>query len=140
LSIFSESLASSKYESNIVIKIGSTYFAQKDVSGVSIDAENIGLVLDANINPEKYDILNAKTNVSGSSFSLLDKDGIVTEYLGESLNYWIDEDVSIYVGFSNVGLDFSAYELIATGKIKGYTKKPNAYSFKVYNTLSDLLK
>lgn len=69
---FNDKLEKRKYESNIVIKIGSVYYSQKQPdSGLKIDENKVGIVLNVSVSPVKYDILRSSTPITTINFGLL---------------------------------------------------------------------
>jgi len=141
MTTFANKVIKRKFESNVVVKVGTQYFSQRQPdSGLSIPAAHIGLVLDASITPTSLEITNAKTSVSSMTFSLLDKDAIITDYIIQENDAWINREVYIYIGTVNCSCSFSSYKLLKIAKIKSYSKVANAYNFTTYDPTSDLIK
>jgi hypothetical protein len=127
---FQSKLSKLKYETNVIVSINGVYYSQKTPdSGVNILTEHIGIVSDVSISGVSVDILKAKTSVGNVSFSLLDKNGLISEEVSQSYDSWINRTVKIYLGFINCSCSFSNYKLLSTTLIKSYDKTANEYKF-----------
>lgn len=140
MTIFSKKIAKRKFEVNIVIRVGTMYFTLREPdSGLLIPVEHVGLVLDASITPTTFDITKAKTSISNMNFSLLDKNNIITDYIMQSEDSWIDRDVWIYLGAVNCSCSFTSYALLKKTKIKSFKKIANGYDFQTVDLTASLL-
>lgn len=127
---FNDEVIKLSTQANIVLKIGSDYFAQYEVdSGLSVDADKLGLIIAAKINSVKVDIRNVRTPIGNLDFSLLDKDGSISEYIMQTEGNLLEERVELYYGFITGSYDFADYKKLADVKIKSIKKVANAYSF-----------
>lgn len=100
-----------KYTGNVVIKIGDfNYFAIRlPDSGLNIQSPHRNSVASLTLNPTSIDIRKVTTTISSFSFRILDKDGIITSLVGGNAEDLIGAEVRIYLGRSNVDMDFSDY-------------------------------
>ncbi len=124
-----------KYIQNIVILINGTYFAKRQPdSGLSIASPYDGMVVTMKVNPATIDIRKVNTTVSGCTFSLLDKDGIVSALVAGNAANLIGQDVTIWVGRSRRNSsfeanDFAGYLQLPITKIRKATHDDNTYEF-----------
>jgi len=115
---------------NLVLKIDSVYFAQRDVdSGLSVDADKIGLMRTVKISGNSVDIRKVKTSLSTLTFSLIDKDGVISIFLMSKDDNYLEKTVELYAGFTTGSFDFSDYRQFAKTKLKSISKTANSYSF-----------
>ncbi len=126
-----DQIGEKKYTANVVVKISDDlYFAiRQPDSGLSIASPYAGAVVSLILNPTTIDIQKVTTTISSFSFRLLDVAGTITALvLGDASNL-IGQEVRIYLGRSNVGMDFADYfELPLTYIIK-VDHVDNSYSF-----------
>ena len=134
-------LAKNQFQGNIVIEINGARYSQYQVdSGIVIDSDKIGLVESTNISGDKVDVRSVKTSISTASFSLLDKNGLITAAVGADSTGWIDKEIKIYFGFITGSFDWSDYTLLTTAILKNRSKKPNFWDFKAKEATSLLKK
>lgn len=127
---FLTELDKNQFAGNVVLKIGSTYFSQHAIdSGLAVDADKIGLILNVSINGVTLDLRDVKSPISTLDFSLLDKEGRISSFIGTSSNSLQTEQVELYFGFRTGSFDFSDYALLSTTRIKGIRKIQNGYRF-----------
>ncbi len=121
---FSSELLNRQQQVNLVIRIGSVYYSnfQPD-SGLTVDADKIGLLKNVKINGIKIDIKRVQTNINTLSFNLTDKDEIISLALGANEAAFADEDVDLYIGFITGSFDFSDYSNPSTTQIKNISLK-----------------
>jgi hypothetical protein len=140
MTIFSEKILKNRFETNVVIKIGTQWFSQRQPdSGVSVPDDHVGLVLDAAITPVSFDITKAKTTISSMTFSLLDKDDIITNYIFQSDDTWINREATIWVGTVNSSTSFSSYKQLGKSRIKTLSKSSNTYKFTTVDPVAQLI-
>lgn len=124
-----------KFISNIVIKIGSLYFAMREPdSGLSIPEPYNKMVSGLTLNQAAIDIKRVNTTIASYTFKLIDKNNIISNLiLGNGLNL-VGQDVTIWLGRNrrNVSLeahDFSGYYQLPITKIKKIGHQDNSYVF-----------
>lgn len=128
---FLAELQSTTFQGNLVISIDGTYFSQyQPDSGLVIDADKTGLVDNAKINGVTLDIRRANTPIATISFDLLDKDAIVSSFMGASDNSLQNAEVKLYFGFITGSFDFTDYALLGVTRINSITKEANGYKFR----------
>lgn len=125
-----EILASKKYTGNVVIQIGTDYFAiRQPDSGLSISSPYDKSVSSLVLNPTTIDIRRVSTTISSFQFRLLDKDGIVSALvLGDAASL-IGAEVRIFLGRTNVDMDFSDYFELPRTYIGKLEHSDNTYVF-----------
>lgn len=123
-------LLNKEFQLNIVIKIGAEYYSQYQVdSGLTIDADKLGTVMNVRLNPDTVDIRNVKTTLPSVSFSLLDKDAVISSQIMTNITNWMNETCIVYVGFiTTAGFAFSEYKKLADTRIKSIRKVANQYA------------
>lgn len=124
-----------KFISNIVIKIGSLYFAMRSPdSGLTIADPYNKMVLGLTLNQAAIDIKRVNTTIASYTFKLLDKNFIISNLmLGNGLNL-VGQDVTIWLGRNrrNSSLeanDFAGYYQLPITKIKKIDHSDNSYTF-----------
>jgi hypothetical protein len=139
-----------KYIGNVVLKVAEVYFAIREPdSGLSIQTPFNKSFMALTLNPTSIDPRKVTTTISSFSFKLLDKDGIVTSLVLGDAAQLIGQAVEIYLGRSNVGMDFADYFKLPTTYITKCDHSENAYNFNsseqtermakpIYDTISAL--
>jgi len=128
---FLAELQNTNFRGNLVVSIDGTYFSQyQPDSGLVVDANKVGLVDNAKINGVTLDIRRANTPIATINFDLLDKDAIVSSFMGSSDNSLQNAEVKLYFGFMTGGFDFADYALLGVTRIKGITKEANGFKFR----------
>jgi hypothetical protein len=130
LSDYLDGIAKTDYVPNIVIYFAGEYFATRQPdSGLVIDAEYLGLITRATINPTAIDPLRASTTFNTSSFTLLDRDRAISELFLNELGFRTGQEVRIWIGRSFENMDFTEYLEFPISYIKQVQKIDNGYSF-----------
>ena len=125
-----EILVSKKYTGNVVIQIGSNYFAIREPdSGLSISSPYDKAVSSLVLNPATIDIRRVSTTISSFQFRLLDKDGIVSALVLGDASALIGAQVRIFLGRSNVDMAFSDYFELPKTFIGKLEHSDNTYVF-----------
>lgn len=133
---YSEELLKDAKSVNVVLKIGSDYFAQRlPDSGLVIDSNHL-IVDDPQINGVDVDIRQASTPVGSLNFKLKDEDEYITKYIMLDANNLLEKDVICYVGFINGTFDFTDYKEVARTRINSVTKIANGYSIRAKEVTS----
>lgn len=124
-----EVISTKKYVSNVVIQIDTNYFSiRQPDSGLTIPVPYDRCVDSLILNPTSLDIRKVTTTISTFSFKLLDKDGIITALvLGDAANL-NGQAVRIFLGRSNVDMDFADYFELPTTYISKLDHGENSYN------------
>lgn len=124
-----ESLLNKNLELNLVVRIGTDYYAIKEPdSGLSITDEFLQ-VKNPRVNGVSVDIRKSNTPISTFSFKLMEFEGNKT-----SSKVMVDEtqllekECTVYIGHVNQSFDFADYLELARTKITSVTKIANGYS------------
>jgi len=133
-------LSNKQFQQNIIVEIeGVFYGGNEPDSGLTILAENLGLVNSVKIPRTSVELRRSRTTLGSISFQLLDKNEIVsTNTMGDASN-WLEKTVKIHAGFITGSFDFSEYILLSTNIIRNYSKVANSYSFTAEAPTSLLL-
>lgn len=131
-----------KFKGNIVIKIGDfSYFAIREPdTGLNIQSPHNRAVAGLTLNPTSIDIRKVTTTVSSFSFRILDKDGIITSLIGGNAEDLIGEDVRIFLGRSDVAMDFADYFELPMTRIQKIDHSENAYVFSTSEEVERMAK
>lgn len=106
-----------KYMGNVVIKITPqiedatpSYFSIREPdSGLNVQTPHNKSVMALTLNPTQIDLRKVSTTISSFSFRILDKDEIITSLVGGDAADLIGAEVRVYLGRSNVAMDFADY-------------------------------
>lgn len=127
---FLDELDSPIFRGNVVVSIDGTYFSQyQPDSGLTVDSDKLGLVDNAKINGVALDIRKANTPIATINFDLLDKDAVVSSFIGASSNSLQNAEVKLYFGFMTGSFDFSDYVLLGITRINRINKEANGFKF-----------
>lgn len=125
-----EQLENKKFRGNVVIGFIGQYFAIRlPDSGLSIPVSQRGMVSGVVLNPTTVDLKRVSQTIANYSFKLVDKNNVITGYVGGRADALINQDVDIWIGRSGVGMDFSQYFKLPTVKIKKVDHNSNEYNF-----------
>lgn len=117
--------AKKAFRKNMVVQIGSDYFAdQQPDSGLTIDADKLGILKHVRIAPTEVDVREAATTIDTFSFELLDLSGALTDYIGLDATGLMGKEVVIHYGRVGVSLAFSDYRKLARGQIAKMKRLP----------------
>lgn len=137
---FLAELQNLNFRGNLVVSVDGTYFSQYlPDAGLVIDTNKIGLVDNAKINGVTLDIRRANTPIATISFDLLDKDAIVSSFMGASDNQLQGAEVILFFGFMTGSFDFSDYAKLGTTRLRSTTKEANGYKFRT-KEVTDLIQ
>jgi len=126
-----------KFTGNVVIKITPPvedaeplYFSiRQPDSGLNIQTPHNKSVMALTLNPTQIDLRKVTTTISSFSFRILDKDQIITSMVGGDAADLIGAEVVIYLGRSNIDMDFSDYFALPTTFITKCEHSDNSYVF-----------
>lgn len=128
-----------QYTQNIVLKIGANYYSDYEVdSGLVVDADKIGLITKINIPAITFDIKTVNSTIQTLTFELLDKNGVISNLIGNDPNALLQTTVLCYVGFITGSFAFADYKLISQTNIKDIKKTSNGYQFQSTELIDNL--
>ncbi len=137
---FTSELSNKEFRLNVVLSVDSVFYSRYQVdtdttdiigTGSKIDSNKVGIVDSVTINPTNLDIRNVRTTTQTISFTLVDKDIVVTNQVATNDSQILEKDVIVYVGFNTAtGFDMADYLIVARAKLKDIRKEPNRYKFK----------
>lgn len=142
---FETELLNNQFQTNLVLKIGSDWYANDQVdsdtldligTGLGIPVAHVGLVQNVKVNPIQFEIKNINSTTQTLTFELLDKDGIISGELGASPTAFLELPVLCYAGFITGSFDFQDYKLISETTITKIQKRSNLYSFNAKEVVS----
>jgi hypothetical protein len=129
-SYFDEVQSAKKFTGNVVILIGADYFAiRQPDSGLVIASPKDKMVASLSLNPTQIDPRKVSTTISSFSFRLVDKSGLISVLVGGDASALIGQDVRIFLGRSNVDMDFADYFELPVTQIKKVEHSDNSYVF-----------
>jgi hypothetical protein len=117
-----------KFTPNLVLRFKELYWSiRQPDSGLIVD--HSGLLDQVVINPTRVDPFQANTTINSYSFTLLDKDMVVTSLFNGVTSFFQNELVEIWVGRSGVGMDFSEYFKLPETLVTGVSRDNSTYKF-----------
>lgn len=118
-----------KFSGNVVIHIAGNYFAVRQPdSGLVIAPLFRNSVGPLTLNPSEIDLQQVTTTIASYTFTLLDLQGIITKLIAGSASALMQQEVTIWLGRSNVGMDFSEYFQLPIVKVKEIEHSDNTYT------------
>jgi len=138
---YADELVNNQYKGNVVVRInGGAYYARHQPdSGLVIPAAQ--LVLGKfSINPQIISIEDAKTTFSSATFSLVDKDGLITALFTNNLNVFMGQEVEIWMGRITGSLAFSGYLKLQKFNISRVTFKGEEFEFTAQEITANFKK
>ena len=128
---YASQLDARNYVGNVIVLMGGVYFSiRQPDSGLVIEPAYNGLVNSVVINPTQIDIRRVSSTISNFSFKLVDQNRAVTALIEGDAASYLDTDVEIWVGRSDVGMDFSEYYKLPTTRLKKLDYSDGVYSFQ----------
>ena len=119
-----------KYQGNVVIRLAGEYYAIREPdSGLSIPRSHQRLVKSLVVNPTTIDPKRVTTTIASYSFSLVDKDGIISRVVKDDGSAVIGQDLELWIGRSGVGMSFADYKAMPTTKISKCSRLDGGWSF-----------
>ena len=135
---FEAELLNSEFQVNVIITLaGQDYARYQPDSGLIIPGENL-LVGAVKVPASRVDLRNVKTTLSSNTFTLLDKDAIVSLRLGASKSKLLNLEARIRIGFMTGSFDIADYIDISKGKTVSITRVQNEYRFSAKEATSIL--
>lgn len=126
----SEVATQKKYVGNVVIRFNGQYFAIRNPdSGLVIGAPFDKCLQSLVLNPTSIDLRRVTTTIASYSFKLIDKDEVITAIVQGNAAALVEATVEIWLGRSNVAMDFADYFKLPDTKISKLDHADNAYSF-----------
>ena len=127
---YSQSLTEKKYQGNVVIRFIGEYFAIRlPDSGLSIPTEQQRTIQSVIVNKTSVDLKRVNQTISNYSFKLVDRANILTALVRDRADALLNQEVEIWVGRSNVEMDFSDYFKLPKVRIKKVEHSENTYFF-----------
>lgn len=121
--------ASKNYQGNVVVQIGANYFAQRQPdSGLSISypySQSVGALT---LNANSVDPRRVSTTVASFSFKLVDISGIISALVKGDSSTLVGQAVSIWLGRTGIGQDFSDYFALPITYILGLDHTDAGYT------------
>ncbi|NDG03065.1 MAG: hypothetical protein EB119_07710, partial [Synechococcaceae bacterium WBB_34_004] len=139
---YSEELIEKKYVPNVIIRIGgTTYFSiRQPDSGLTVPAQNNGLVTSLSLNPSTVDPFRPSVAINSNSFKLIDRNNVVTALFNGNLELFQGELCEIWLGRVDVGMDFSEYLKVTDTYINKVSRADGSYSFSTQEAKDRLNK
>ena len=135
---YADELANHSYKGNVIVRIngGAYYGRHQPDSGLSVPAAQ--RILDKfAINPQVISIEDAKTTFGSVTFSLIDKDNIITALFDENLNLFMGQEVEIWLGRITGSFAWADYLQLQTFKISRVAFKGEAFEFTAQEITAD---
>ncbi len=128
---YEQELARTKnYKGNVVVRFLGEFFAlRKPDSGLAIKAIYNHLVTSLTLNPTTVDPRRVSTTIANYSLRLLDKDNFLSLLVKDRGEELVGQTIEIWLGRSNVGMDFAEYYKLPDTRIKKISYQDNAYTF-----------
>lgn len=129
---YADELLKHNYVGNVVVQLFGEYFAIRvPDSGLSVPAQNRGILTGLTLNPTQIDLKRVNTTIANYTFTLLDKDNVITQLLSNN-DSPVSVPVSIWVGRSpallgETALAFADYFQLPATRIKSITHSNNTY-------------
>jgi len=137
--------ASLNQKINLVVEIGTgtpTFFSKRQVdSGLVIDADKVGLVHQAQLNPTTVNLTRVQTTINSTTITIFDgleEAQVFTIFMGSDPNALIGETLKLHWGLNeDVAFDFSLYRLVNSYVIRSITKNGAAYQIRATSRVFD---
>jgi hypothetical protein len=127
---YAASLPQKNYIPNVVILLRGEYFSiRQPDSGLTVDADKVGIVSSLAINPTSIDPFRATTAINSNSFKLLDRGGVITALFGSNPEIFQGNLCQIWVGRTYDNMPFSEYLQIPDTYISKAQRADGAYTF-----------
>lgn len=124
-----EVAAQKKYVGNVVILINGQYFAiRKPDSGLEIAKPFDRCIQSLVLNPTTIDLRRVTTTIASYSFKLVDKYNVITAIMQGDGAPIANAQVDIWLGRSDVDMDFSDYYKLPTTRVSKITHQDNSYN------------
>ena len=134
---YASQLDARNYVGNVIVLMGGVYFSiRQPDSGLVVEPAYNGLVNSVVINPTQIDIRRVSSTISNFSFKLVDQNRAVTALIEGDAASYLDTDVEIWVGRSDVGMDFSEYYKLPTTRLKSSTTRTASTASRLRSRLS----
>jgi len=126
----SELTAEAKFKGNVVIKFGGEYYCIREPdSGLSIPRSHQRVISSLVINPTSIDPRRVSTTIGSYSFTLLDKQGVISRTVKDTGEDVLGLDLELWLGRSGVSMAFADYYKMPITKISNCSKQGKAWSF-----------
>lgn len=130
---YSDELLNKKFIANAVIQIKGQYFCVRQPdSGLTVGADYRGTVLDLTLPETQVDLRQVTTTIAQYSFTLQDKNGVVSSLFNGDSHFLAGEVVNIWLGRTTGSFPFSQYFQLQQTRVKAVTYNGGKiYSFSV---------
>lgn len=131
MTTFAQDLATNKtFVGNVIVGLLGQFFSIRTPdSGLWVLPEAQGLVTAVMLNPTTIDPRRVSTTIANYSVKLLDKNNLISNLVQASGLDMVNQPISIWLGRTGVGMDFSEYTQLPTTKILSISHVDNSYSF-----------
>ena len=128
---YAEELASSKnFTGNAVIKFGGEYYAiRRPDSGLAMASQRERTIASLVINPTSIDPRRVSTTIGSYSFSLVDRNGIISRAIKDTAVDVLGQDVELWIGRSGVGMSFADYYKMPITRVSKVNKVDCGWAF-----------
>lgn len=117
-----------KYIPNVVVRFKNLYWAIRQPDS-GLVADHVGLLDQIAINPTRVDPFQANTTINSYVFSLVDRQNVVSALFNGVTSFFQNEKVEIWIGRSNVAMDFSGYLKLPDTFVTAVSRDKNTYKF-----------
>lgn len=139
MSLFDRELQRNTFQGNIVLQIGNYFYAKyQPDSGITISESRVGLISALSVNPIDVDFRDVRTSLSTLTFTLLDKDGVVSSDVAGDDYAFQNLEVIFYFGFITGSFPWANYQRISKTRIRSFTKNETSFTFKCEDVLKNL--
>jgi len=129
MSYNTEVVTNKNYQENVVIQLYGEYFSicQPD-SGLVIKPFLNKTIASCVLNPTTIDLRRVSTTISTFSFKIVDRYNSLSQIIQGTGANVIGQQVRIFIGRVNVGMDFSEYKELPITRIKKIDYSDNSYN------------
>lgn len=126
----SEVRANKNFVGNVVVRFLGEYFAIREPdSGLILKNRFKDILAGVVVNPTSVDPRRITSSITTHSISMVDKQRAITKLVGERGAALVGQEVEIWIGRSEVGMDFADYYPLAKTKIDKISLQDNRYTF-----------
>lgn len=127
---YATELLNKKFKPNIIIKVlGEYYSIRQPDSGLTVEADKVGMVKGLTLNPTTIDLRQPNTTISNYSFTILDKNQVITAQLQNNSKLFLGEEVEIWIGRNTGSFAFSSYFKMPITRVKTLSFANSSYIF-----------
>lgn len=134
MTTYTDNITTNKtFTGNYIIRFnGLDFGAHQPDSGLTIDADKVGTVIQLRVNEQRVDLRRVNTNISSITFGILDIDQVITKLFKDNETIFLNDEVEIFLGRIGVGMDFADYFALPKLRITDVQYEPdkNTYTFQ----------